>query len=612
MAHMNRRYPAPTVRPLRVLPFDPMTDRAGRSVVANVTFEQLSEGPSGRLIEVVDYDATHDQLYEPVDLDNRGVLVAGGLPADESDPRFHQQMVYAVGMRVLEEFERALGRPFRWRGDRRLRIYPHAFEERNAYFDPSLGDGGALVFGYFSADEDDPGANIPGQIVYTCLAHSIVAHETTHAVIHRIRPDFMAPTNPDTRAFHEGLSDIVAYLLPFTYHDVVVSEVARVRSDLVSGTPLLNLAEQFGFARGSGKALRSAAEKGEPTDYEQARGPHARGQVLAAAVMAGFLKAYARASGAMIRLATAGRGLPDRGELHPDLVNEVAKAATKSASRILTVCIRALDYLPPVDVTMSDYLRAMVTADTDLYPADTIGLRAGLIECFRERGIYPTGVASLAERSIRLEQVDDRSLRNDPLPVHPDFVLDLANEFDRRAALRTMTIGDRSQDDEADEPFETDDALRAGLWEAASPTIASSQAAAYHSWAERNRKALGLDDSTPIQVAGFHASQRADDDDYNRTIVSVQFTQTARHDPEIEERLGGLAVKGGTTVIADSEGTVRYVIKKPLPGRRDGKLDELLGLVADLEHEHPELAWDDDPLRIRKHFTLRRIDDGKW
>ena len=31
----------------------------------------------------------------------------GGLDADESDPRFHQQMVYGVAMKTVELFERA-------------------------------------------------------------------------------------------------------------------------------------------------------------------------------------------------------------------------------------------------------------------------------------------------------------------------------------------------------------------------------------------------------------------------------------------------------------------------------------------------------------------------
>ena len=34
------------------------------------------------------------------------------------------------------------------------------------------------------------------------------------------------------------------------------------------------------------------------------------------------------------------------------------------------MCIRAFQYLPPVDVTFGDFLRSAVTADRDLFPAD--------------------------------------------------------------------------------------------------------------------------------------------------------------------------------------------------------------------------------------------------
>ena len=38
------------------------------------------------------------------------------------------------------------------------------------------------------------------------------------------------------------------------------------------------------------------------------------------------------------------------------------------AERLLTICIRALDYCPPTDITFGEYLRALVTADYDLKP----------------------------------------------------------------------------------------------------------------------------------------------------------------------------------------------------------------------------------------------------
>ena len=49
--------------------------------------------------------------------------------------------------------------------------------------------------------------------------------------------------------------------------------------------------------------------------------------------------------------------------MHPDLVNRLAETATKTATHFLNICIRSLDYCPPVDILFGDFLRAMVTAD---------------------------------------------------------------------------------------------------------------------------------------------------------------------------------------------------------------------------------------------------------
>ncbi len=63
----------------------------------------------------------------------------------ESSPQFHQQMVYAVAMTTIQNFEKALGRKTLWsayhKGTekdflKRLRIYPHALREKNAYYSP--------------------------------------------------------------------------------------------------------------------------------------------------------------------------------------------------------------------------------------------------------------------------------------------------------------------------------------------------------------------------------------------------------------------------------------------------------------------------------------------
>ena len=51
----------------------------------------------------------------PVDLDDPRLLAQDGWAPSEGNPQFHQQMVYAVAMKTIEHFERALGRPVLWR-----------------------------------------------------------------------------------------------------------------------------------------------------------------------------------------------------------------------------------------------------------------------------------------------------------------------------------------------------------------------------------------------------------------------------------------------------------------------------------------------------------------
>jgi hypothetical protein len=48
-------------------------------------------------------------------LDDSRLLAQDGLPPSEGNPHFHQQMVYAVAMSTVQQFERALGRPVFWR-----------------------------------------------------------------------------------------------------------------------------------------------------------------------------------------------------------------------------------------------------------------------------------------------------------------------------------------------------------------------------------------------------------------------------------------------------------------------------------------------------------------
>lgn len=421
--------PPPTRRLLRGYAFDPsLATQLETALVSEMTYkvpwEDVSEGPVGEYVEVVDVDPPSGCVYAPVDLNHPSVLAQGGFAPSEGNPQFHQQMVYATAMTTIDRFERALGRKAFWR-DRfdkdnpndwksqyvpRLRIYPHALRMANAYYSPQHA---ALLFGYFPSTDDPSSGQYPGGMVFTCLSHDVIAHETTHALLDGFHEHFMEATNPDVLAFHEAFADIVALFQHFTFPEVLAHQIAKTRGDLGSENELAKLATQFGHARGTHGALRDAIgrydpeqkkwirQEPDPAALDETTEVHARGAILVAAVFDAFLSIYRSRSRDLLRIASGGTGVIAQGELHPDLVGRLAQEAAKTSTHVLNMCIRALDYCPPVDLTFGEYLRALITADMDLMPQDELGYRVAFIEAFRRRGIYPRDVRTLSQDSLR-------------------------------------------------------------------------------------------------------------------------------------------------------------------------------------------------------------------
>jgi len=422
----------PAYRSLRGYAIDPsLAQRLETAPVSAITFkvpwEQFERpGPVGEYLEVIDYDPATRCFYEAVDLDDPQLLAQDGLPPSEGTPQFHQQMVYAVASLTIHNFERALGRKIFWAhgpppaGARaendshyvqRLRIYPHALRDANAYYSPPKK---ALLFGYFPASTDDPGEHLPGGMVFTCLSHDVVAHEITHALLDGLHPHFIDASNHDVLAFHEAFADIVALFQHFTFPEILRHQIARTRGDIRRHQSLLGeLAGEFGRSSGMHSALRDAIghrdrktrewkpREPDPRDYKNLSEPHDRGAILVAAIFDAFLSIYESRVAGVLRLATGGSGVLPEGAIHPDLVEQLATAATKSASHVLAMCVRALDYCPPVDITFGEYLRAIITADCDLVRDDDLGYRVAFVEAFRRRGIYPRDLRTLSAESLR-------------------------------------------------------------------------------------------------------------------------------------------------------------------------------------------------------------------
>jgi hypothetical protein len=435
--------PWPDERPLNVYAFDPSFGRfVGNYMTASVRYEKLDPGPIGERFAVIDYDGTAKVFYTPVDLDDPKLLIKGGLAPSQTDPRFHQQMVYAVASETLQRFEFALGRRIHWRKIKQsaaptpetraaylcLNLFPHAMCQANAFYSP---DAHGILFGYFKASRTDPGRNLPGQTVFTCLSHDIVAHETTHAIVDGIREYFMEPTNIDVPAFHEAFADLAALFSHFAHKDVLLDTLQKtggrlfdlelkpevkiddnadpplIQAQIAAGNPLIALAQQFGEASGMRSGLRSAlGTRPNSKDIDTKIEPHDRGSILVAAVFDAYFTIYTRRTSDLFRIYRAGGGTVGKADIPVPLAERLAAEASRTAQQFFLICARALDYCPPVDITFGDFLRAVLTADLDLHPEDPDGVRDALMQAFRLRGIVADEAASFSEESLFWPKVE--------------------------------------------------------------------------------------------------------------------------------------------------------------------------------------------------------------
>ena len=569
--------PQPPFRPLRIYALDPMRlDDSGEGFVTpravlNVEYEELRPGPIGERFQVIDFDGSRNVFYEPVDLDDPRIIMTQGLTPTETEPRFHQQMVYAVASSVWSACEAALGRRIGLHQGG-LKIFPHAFYGENAYYDP---DRTALLFGYFQADDSDPGPNLPGQFVFTCLSHDVVAHETTHAVVDRLRPGFNEATNPDVTAFHEAFADLVAIFRHFTLDQVLIDAINKNKADVTSADAISGLARQFGFATSQQQALRDAFdEKPDPTRLAKTLEPHARGVILVQAIFAAYRTTYLARVQDLLRLASGGTGILAEGRPHPDLVRRLAREASATAQLFFERCVQAFTYLPPIDVTFPDFLRAIVTVDAVMSPSDD-SIRTSIIEACRRRGIYATQAGSLADQAIALPIYSGRPLK---LGVVPQLV-----------NRTTSTLG-------AWRPRGRDDKIEEG-----------KIAAELNLWAGEHAEAIGLmppvKGSIAIKTAGFHSTIRRQTNGQPGVDTVVQFVQ---HRPDLAtDDLGGVVPKAAVTLVADAVGNVHYLIGKTMDAKSP-RLEELRKTIDAFDREDPKSAYQASnagPARLRVNFA---------
>ena len=553
---------APLSRPLRIYTLDPsVSDRLGGVATVLVPYEKLEPGPIGSLFRVDSGGVPAPLQATPLDLDEASLLLSSGLTPTPLNGHFHLQMVYAVCSLTYAAFRRALGRDIAWatavpaKGPLRLVVRPFGFRGHNAGYSR---EGGDLSFGYFSAGADPAGFVMRKGLICTSLSHDIIVHETTHALLDGLRAMFLVPTNVDVPAFHEGFADLVALFLHFAYADVV-EQAIRSAGGAHSGFSLLtDLAREFGYARsksGRDSALRSGVDveglaafdsdvplSGDghrPISYEDAgTEPHTLGSVLVSAVFEAFTTVVKRKTERLFRIAGVDQQAIGRVPLSDALVKALAETASEVATQFLDVCIRAIDYCPPADMELGEYLRALITADSEMEGRDKWGFREALTRSFRRRYIFPDHVQFMTEDALRWRR-PDKTLRIPAL-----------------AFRRLRFEGEPGRPADAAELKRQAHALGAFVTD-------QKNAHAFQLIAPGAPLPKGVVQASPPMVESIRVSRRAAPDGRVLFDLVAEVTQSCT-----VQRSGDVFdMNGGCTIIIDPQGEVRYAISKRFTGK---------------------------------------------
>jgi hypothetical protein len=224
------------------------------------------------------------------------------------------------------------------------------------------------------------------------------------------------------------------------------------------------------------------------------------------------------------------------------------------------MCIRALDYCPPVDLTFGDYLRALVTADVENDPTDDAHERVAFVEAFRRHGIVPEDVRALS--------IDGLLWR--PTSAAPDedenVVLEKVGKWAEDIPSWHLTRDRRAL-------FDLMRSRRAGLHEYLRNVMRRS-----------GRVLGGIDPQRPFEV---HSIRPCTGSDWHgrptfRWIIELTQSDAVHLDPDGGGKPDAVLHGGCTLVVDGRSGRVRYTIRKPLDdARRARQLNFLRDRGAD-------------------------------
>jgi hypothetical protein len=297
---------------------------------------------------------------------------------DVHNRAFNQVSVFATVVKTIQMYEEpdTLGRDVRWGFDGpQLLVVPRAGEWANAFYQRASR---SLQFFYFGSPKD------PTEIIYTSLSRDIVAHETGHAILDGIAPHLYDATSPQSLALHEAIGDLTALLVSMRSSKLAKAVLEKTGGSIEDASVFSAIATEFGMARGTG-ALRDLRNEKTIHDVDASE-PHALSEVLAGALYPMLVQMHAD----RMKARAQEKGISE--------YSASGWALATAANQFKRMTLRALDYLPPGEISFADYGRAIIAADQASHPDDPQE-RGWIVDEFVRRGLAPDRAALEVPRS---------------------------------------------------------------------------------------------------------------------------------------------------------------------------------------------------------------------
>lgn len=206
-----------------------------------VTFQhRIAAGPSDKLIRIQGFNVAPDE---------NGHFIQSEDGNKYTDDEMDAIRTFAVSRRLILILEQFIGKPIRWQWDRDGSHDPLQIYMRNSGINSRyLRSQKCIELDYYGPYKD---------WTYYCRSVDIVAHETGHAILDGLKPNWY-DADMETRGIAEAFCDFCAMLLVTTNMDLCRALIRETGADYKKNSILSLFGAGYGFDDNPHSSIRNA------------------------------------------------------------------------------------------------------------------------------------------------------------------------------------------------------------------------------------------------------------------------------------------------------------------------------------------------------------------